>query len=32
MGFNSGLKGLTWQGVDYKLLENDTIVSKHIGV
>jgi len=23
---------VTWQGIDYKLLEDDTIVSKHIGV
>jgi len=25
-------KLLTWQGVDYKLPEDDTIVSKHVAV
>jgi len=23
---------VTWQGIDYKLSEDDTIVSKHVGV
>jgi hypothetical protein len=23
---------VTWQGIDYKLHEDDTIVSKHVGV
>jgi len=23
---------VTWQGIDYKLPEDDTIVSKHVGV
>jgi len=23
---------VTWQGIDYKLLEDDTVVSKHVGV
>jgi len=23
---------VTWQGIDYKLLEDDTILSKHVGV
>jgi len=24
--------GVTWQGIDYRLPEDDTIVSKHIAV
>ena len=24
--------GVTWQGIDYKLSEADTIVSKHVAV
>jgi hypothetical protein len=24
--------GVTWQGIDYKLPEDDTIVSKHVAV
>jgi len=24
--------GVTWQGIDYKLSEDDTVVSKHVGV
>jgi len=24
--------GVTWQGIDYKLPGDDTIVSKHVGV
>jgi len=24
--------GLTWQGIDYKLSEDDTVVSKYVGV
>jgi len=23
---------VTWQGIDYKLPEDDTVVSKHVGV
>ena len=24
--------GVTWQGIDYKLSEDDTVVSKHVAV
>jgi hypothetical protein len=24
--------GVIWQGIDYKLSEDDTVVSKHVGV
>ena len=30
--YHAKLQVTTWQGIDYKLPEEDTIVSKHVGV
>jgi len=29
---NAAVSCVTWQGIDYKLPEDDTIASKHVGV
>jgi len=32
VGFNTRNKNFPWQSTDYKLPEDDTIVSKHVGM